>query len=222
MTKPIRFIVADDHHLVRSGVCAFLRTEPDLELVGEAADGGEAAALCGRHAPDVAILDMIMPQGGAEAIREVRRVSPKTRIIVLTSYEDGDQAVKAIQAGALSYLLKDVDAEDLAVAVRRAARGEAIIHPRVAALLAEALRLPPAGLGGSLTARELEILNLIAQAMNNRQIAQRLGIAEKTVKVHVSNLLSKLNLPDRTNAAVYAWRAGWVNPPAGDRPGAPG
>ena len=220
MTRPIRFIVADDHQLVRSGVCAFLRTEPDLELVGEASDGTEAVALCKAHTPDVAIMDMIMPGGGAEAIREVNRVSPATKIIVLTSYDDGEQAVKAIQAGALSYLLKDVAAEDLAVAVRRAATGQATIHPRVASLLADALRLPPPSQAGTLTARELEILSLIAQAMNNRQIAQRLGIAEKTVKVHVSNVLSKLNLPDRTNAAVYAWRAGWVNPPAGAMPGA--
>lgn len=212
MTAPIRFIVADDHHLVREGVCAFLKTEPDLELVGEAADGTSAVELCRLHQPDVAIMDMIMPDGGAEAIRQVRQVSPGTGVVVLTSYEDGEHAVKAIRAGALSYLLKDVAAEDLAVAVRKAAQKLAVIHPRVGSLLAEALRTQPADETATLTTRELEILTLIAQALNNKQIASRLGIAEKTVKVHVSNVLSKLGLPDRTNAAVFAWRAGWINP----------
>jgi NarL family two-component system response regulator LiaR len=215
MTKPIRFIVADDHHLVRQGVCAFLRTEPDLELVGEASDGAEAVALCRLHEPDVAIMDLIMPDGGAEAIRQVRQASPRTNVVVLTSYGEGEHAVKAIQAGALSYLLKDVAAEDLALAVRKAAVKQATIHPRVAGLLAEALRLQPVDQTTSLTARELEILALIAQALNNKQIASKLGIAEKTVKVHVSNILSKLGLPDRTNAAVFAWRAGWISSGSG-------
>lgn len=218
MTRSIRFIVADDHHLVREGVCAFLKTEPDLELVGEASDGVQAAELCRAQKPDVAIMDLIMPDGGAEAIRQVREVSPKTAIVVLTSYEESDHAVKAIRAGALSYLLKDVAAEDLAIAVRKAALNQATIHPRVAGVLAEALRHQPADQTASLTARELEILGLIARAMNNKQIATELGIAEKTVKVHVSNILSKLGLPDRTNAAVFAWRAGWIN--ASTEPGA--
>lgn len=215
MTRPIRFIVADDHHLVRRGVADFLKTEPDLELVGEAADGAEAAELCRTQEPDVAIMDLIMPDGGAEAIRQVRQVSPLTSIVVLTSYEEGEHAVKAIQAGALSYLLKDVAAEDLALAVRKAALKQATIHPRVAGVLAEALRHQPTDQTASLTARELEILGLIARALNNKQIAQQLGIAEKTVKVHVSNILSKLGLPDRTNAAVFAWRAGWINSSTG-------
>jgi NarL family two-component system response regulator LiaR len=209
MSKPIRFIVADDHHLVRQGVAAFLRTEPDLELVGEAADGHEAVELCRRHQPDVALMDLLMKGGGADGIREIQKVSPRTQIVVLTSYEDTDHAVKAIRAGALSYLLKDVAAEDLVVAVRRAASRLPTFHPRVAGLLADALRQPE-DQAEALTAREQEILGLIAQALSNRQIAARLGIAEKTVKVHVSNVLAKLGLPDRTNAAVYAWRAGYV------------
>jgi NarL family two-component system response regulator LiaR len=214
MSKPIRFIVADDHHLVRQGVTAFLRTEPDLELVGEASDGHEAVALCRAHQPDVALIDLLMKGGGADGIREILKASPRTQIVVLTSYEDGDHAVKAIRAGALSYLLKDVAAEDLAVAIRRAALRQPTIHPRVAGLLADALRQPEEQ-AEALTAREQEILGLIAQALSNRQIAQRLGIAEKTVKVHVSNVLAKLGLPDRTNAAVYAWKAGYVPPDAG-------
>jgi NarL family two-component system response regulator LiaR len=219
MTRPIRFIIADDHHLVRQGVAAFLRTEPDLELVGEASDGEEAAELCRKHQPDVALVDLLMRGGGPEGIREIQRVSPRTQVVVLTSYEDGDHAVKAIRAGALSYLLKAGAAVDLVRALRRAAVRQATIHPRVAGLLANALRQPD-DQAEALTAREQEILGLIAQALSNKQIAQRLGIAEKTVKVHVSNVLAKLGLPDRTNAAVYAWKAGYVPPePAGGGPG---
>jgi NarL family two-component system response regulator LiaR len=217
MSKPIRFIIADDHHLVRQGVAAFLRTEPDLELVGEASDGLEAAELCRIHQPDVALVDLLMRGGGPEGIREIQKVSPRTQVVVLTSYEDGDHAVKAIRAGALSYLLKDVAAEDLVLAIRRAAVRQATIHPRVAGLLANAVRQPD-DQGEALTAREQEILGLIAQALSNKQIAQKLGIAEKTVKVHVSNVLAKLGLPDRTNAAVYAWKAGYVPPDAGAEP----
>lgn len=219
MTRPIRFIVADDHHLVRQGVTAFLKTEPDLDLVGEASDGHEAVELCRQHQPDVALVDLLMKGGGAEGIREIQKVSPRTQVVVLTSYEDGEHAVKAIRAGALSYLLKDVAAEDLALAVRRAAQRQPTIHPRVAGLLADALRQPE-DQAEALTAREQEILGLIAQALSNKQIAQKLGIAEKTVKVHVSNVLAKLGLPDRTNAAVYAWKAGYVSQDApGDGPG---
>lgn len=219
MSKPIRFIIADDHHLVRQGVAAFLRTEPDLELVGEASDGHEAAELCRQHQPDVALVDLLMRGGGAEGIREIQKASPRTQVVVLTSYEDGEHAVKAIRAGALSYLLKDVAAEDLVLAIRRAASRQATIHPRVAGLLANALRQPDEQ-AEALTAREQEILGLIAQALSNKQIAAKLGIAEKTVKVHVSNVLAKLGLPDRTNAAVYAWKAGYVAPDApGERAG---
>jgi len=212
MNSPIRVIVADDHVLVRRGIRAFLDTCEDLAIVGEADSAESAATTCAELTPDVALVDLVMPGGGVEATRLIRAQSPATQVLVLTSYEDDGQIVQAIQAGALSYLLKDADADTLVDAIRRTARGESILHPRVATRLIQAVRSPngdaqPSALD-RLSTREREVLELMADGLSNHVIATRMGIGEKTVKTHVSNVLAKLELDDRTQAAVFAWRSG--------------
>ncbi|MEO5626852.1 MAG: response regulator transcription factor [Dokdonella sp.] len=207
----IRIVIADDHVLVRQGIRAFLETHADLAIVGEAEDAVGAIALCAEHHPHVALVDLVMPGGGIEATRAIRAASPQTQVVLLTSFEDAQQIVAAVQAGALSCMLKDVDADALADTLRKAARGEAVLHPRVAAKLMETLRRgaePGSEVLESLSTREREVLTLMAEGFSNMQIAERLGIGEKTVKTHVSNVLSKLNVSDRTQAAVYAWKSG--------------
>ena len=211
MNKPIRIVIADDHDLVRQGIRGFLETHADLSIVGEAGDAATAVSLCSAHAPDVALVDLVMPGGGIEATRAIRAASPNTEVVLLTSFEDVQQIVAAVQAGALSCLLKDVDADALADALRKAAQGEAVLHPRIAARLMDAMRRgvePGSGALESLSQRERETLALVAEGLSNQMIAERLGIGEKTVKTHVSNVLGKLNVSDRTQAAVYAWRSG--------------
>lgn len=212
MTKPrLRILIADDHVLVREGIRNFLDTEPDIEIVGEAGDAEGAIALARTQAPDVALLDLRMPGGGVEATRRIREVAPGAQVVILSSFEDDEGVRGAIEAGAISYVLKDVDAEALAETIRRAARGEATLHPRVAARLLHGMR--PGGSNAVATAlspREREVLLLIGEGLDNREIAERLAIGEKTVKTHVSNLLGKLGVSDRTRAAVWAWREGMV------------
>jgi NarL family two-component system response regulator LiaR len=211
MNTPIRIVIADDHVLVRQGIRAFLETYPDLSIVGEAENGGDAIRLCREKAPEVALVDLVMPGGGIEATRMIRETSPETQVVLLTSFEDARQIVAAVQAGALSCLLKDVDADALADALRKAARGEAVLHQRVAAKLMDALRRggePGSEVLESLSQREREVLTLMAEGLSNQKIAERLGIGEKTVKTHVSNVLGKLDVSDRTQAAVYAWKSG--------------
>lgn len=211
MNTPIRIVIADDHVLVRQGIRAFLETHGDLEIVDEAEDAAGAARACAEHRPHVALVDLVMPGGGIEATRMIRQSSPDTQVVLLTSFEDARQIVAAVQAGALSCLLKDVDADALADALRKAARGEAVLHQRVAAKLMDALRRggePGGEVLESLSQREREVLTLMAEGLSNQKIADRLGIGEKTVKTHVSNVLGKLNVSDRTQAAVYAWKSG--------------
>lgn len=211
MSKPIRIVIADDHDLVRQGIRGFLETHADLSIVGEAGNASEAVSVCKEQTPDVALVDLVMPGGGIEATRAIRAASPKTQVVLLTSFEDVRQIVAAVQAGALSCLLKDVDADALADALRKAAQGEAVLHPRIAARLMDAMRRgvePGSGALESLSQRERETLALVAEGLSNQMIAERLGIGEKTVKTHVSNVLGKLNVSDRTQAAVYAWRSG--------------
>lgn len=212
MTKPrLRILIADDHVLVREGIRNFLDTEPDIEIVGEAGDAEGAIALARTQAPDVALLDLRMPGGGVEATRRIREVAPGAQVVILSSFEDDEGVRGAIEAGAISYVLKDVGAEALAETIRRAARGEATLHPRVAARLLHGMR--PGGSNAVATAlspREREVLLLIGEGLDNREIAERLAIGEKTVKTHVSNLLGKLGVSDRTRAAVWAWREGMV------------
>lgn len=216
MDEPITVLLVDDHALVRQGVRAFLETQPDISVVAEA-DGGEEAVRCAaEYAPDVTLMDLIMPgMDGVEATRRLKTRSPRTKVVVLTSYHDDEHVFPAIRAGALSYILKEVGPEELAAAVRKAAAGEAILHPRVAARVVRELH----GSRGEANApnafhelsdRELEVLKLIAEGLGNSEIAGRLYLSEKTVKSHVSNILGKLHLADRTQAAVYAWREGVV------------
>jgi NarL family two-component system response regulator LiaR len=210
--QPISVVVVDDHVLVRQGIRAFLETHADLVIVGEAADAADATAVCAECKPQVALVDLVMPGGGVAATRDIRAASPGTQVVVLTSFDDAQQIVAAIKAGALSCLLKDVDADSLAEAIRLAARGEAVLHPRVAGHLMEALRhgASPGAQSAreTLSQREHEVLGLLAEGLSNQLIAERLGIGEKTVKTHVSNILAKLGVDDRTQAAVYAWKSG--------------
>lgn len=209
---PITVVLADDHRLVREGIRAFLATQADIVVVGDADSGRAAVSLCEQHAPDVALLDLVMPDGdGVDATRMVRAASPRTQVIILTSFHDDSHILPAIRAGALSYLLKDVHPDALADAIRRAARGEVVFHPRVAAQVMAAFRDDRAGEShrlAQLTSREFEVLRLVADGRTNAEIGDALSISDKTVKSHVSNVLGKLHLADRTKAAVYAWRAG--------------
>jgi two-component system, NarL family, response regulator LiaR len=212
MSEPITVLIVDDHLLVRQGVRAFLETQPDIRVLGDAGSGQEAVQLATELVPDVVLMDLVMPgMDGVEATRLLRRTSPRSQVLVLTSYHQDEHIFPAIRAGALSYLLKDVSPTELAEAVRKAARGEAVLHPRIAARVVQELhgaRTEAFNPFSDLSERELEVLRLIADGMGNGEIAERLVISEKTVKSHVSNILSKLHVADRTQAAVYAWREG--------------
>lgn len=214
MTEPTTVLLVDDHAVVRQGVRAFLMTQADIQVVAEAGSGVEAVTIAESLAPDVVLMDLMMPEmDGVEATRRVKQVSPRSQVIVLTSYHTDEHIFPAIRAGALSYLLKDVQPEMLADAIRKAARGEATLHPRVASRVVQELhgaRLDSSNPFTLLSERELEVLQLIANGMSNQAIADHLVLSEKTVKSHVSNILSKLHLSDRTQAAVYAWRQGVV------------
>lgn len=215
MNEPISVLIIDDHQLVRKGVREFLETQSDIMVVGEAGTGDEAVFLAEQHVPDVILMDLVMPGGvdGVEATRRVKKVSPRTQVVVLTSYHEDEHIFPAIRAGALSYVLKDIGSTELADVVRKAAKGEAVINPRVAARLVQEVRgsrdVSPNPFT-ELTEREIEVLRLIADGLSNAMIAEQLVISEKTVKGHVSNILGKLHLADRTQAAVYAWREGIV------------
>jgi NarL family two-component system response regulator LiaR len=214
MTEQITVLIVDDHKVVRQGVRAFMDTQPDIIVVGEAGSGEEAIQIAAEHAPDVVIVDLVMPgMDGVEVTRRLKQASPRTQVIVLTSYHQDEHIFPAIRAGALSYLLKDVGPIELADAVRKAANGEAVLHPRVAARVVQELhgaRQDTPNPFTELSDRELEVLRLIADGQSNADIAEKLVISEKTVKSHVSNILNKLHLADRTQAAVYAWREGVV------------
>jgi NarL family two-component system response regulator LiaR len=214
MSEPITVLLVDDHEMVRRGVRAFLETQPDITVVAEAGSGEEAVRLAAEHAPDVALMDLIMPgMDGVEATRNLTAQSPRTSVVMLTSYHDDEHVFPAIRAGALSYVLKEVGPEELADAVRKAAAGEAVLHPRVAARVVRELhgaRRDEPNAFRELSDRELEVLKLIAEGLSNAEIASRLYVSEKTIKSHVSNILGKLHLADRTQAAVFAWRQGVV------------
>ncbi len=214
MSEPITVLLVDDHALVRQGVRAFLETQGDITVVAETGSGEEAVRLAAEHAPDVALVDLIMPgMDGVEATRRLTAQSPRTNVVILTSYHDDEHIFPAIRAGALSYILKEVGPDELADAVRKAAAGEAVLHPRVAARVVREVhgaRRDEPNVFHELSDRELEVLKLIAEGLSNTEISRRLFISEKTTKSHVSNILSKLHLADRTQAAVYAWRQGVV------------
>ena len=211
MAKPIRILITDDHAIVREGQRALIETEPDMELAGEAADGLEAVELARALQPDVILLDLVMPRmGGVEAIQAIKAQDAEARILVLTSFAEDEQVYAAIRAGALGYLLKDASPQEILSAIHEVHRGEPSISPAIAhKLMSEVQRasnLPPTE--EPLTARELEVLKLVAQGLPNLDIAEQLVISERTVRTHVSNILDKLHLANRTQAALYALREG--------------
>ena len=209
MADPIRVLIVDDHAVVRQGLKAFLRAQDGIEFVGEAENGEEAIERAGELEPDVIMMDLVMPgMDGVETMRKLSELGSDARVIVLTSFAEDDQVIAAVKAGAAGYLLKDVRPDELASAIRTVHEGDALLHPSVAAKLMS--KVADAGSGetkpDTLTARELDVLKDIARGMSNKEIAADLGVAEKTVKTHVSSILRKLQLADRTQAALYAVR----------------
>lgn len=212
MNESITILIVDDHTVVLQGVRTLLDMHPDLYVVGEAESAEEALPLVEELVPDVVLLDLLLPgMNGVEATRQIKRISPRSQIVVLTSYAEDEYLFPALRAGALSYLLKDIRPRELAESIRKAARGEPVLHARVAARMIAEVReakrkVPPAF--AELTARELEVLQLLADGQTNSDIAEHLVLSEKTVRGYVSNILSKLHLTDRTQVAVLAWKLG--------------
>lgn len=218
--KKIRVLVVDDHVVVRQGLRDFIGLQDDMAVIGEGANGVEAVALSGELQPDVVLLDLVMPQmDGVEATRQILQVSPGTHVLILTSFGEDDKVFPAIRAGAQGYLLKDIRPDELVQAVREADQGKVQLHPDIAKKLMSAVAADrqaqagsqeasqparPAASPNDLTERELEVLRYIATGLTNREIAERMFISEKTVKTHVSNILGKLALEDRTQAAIWA------------------
>ena len=214
---PIRVLIVDDHAVVREGLRTFLELQDGIEVAGEAADGIEAVDRAAELEPDVILMDLVMPRlDGVGAMRTVRERSPRSKVIVLTSFLDDERLMPAVQAGADGYLLKDVEPAELARAIRTAQAGEAMIAPTVAGRLLRTLSRPPVAApldGERLTLREHEVLELLAAGRSNKRIAFELGIAEKTVKTHVGHLFAKLGVTDRTQAALIAVQSGLVGGP---------
>ena len=210
----IRVLLADDHAIVRKGISALLATEPDIEVIGEAQDGQEAVEKVAALEPDVILMDLVMPRvDGLQAIRQIMARDSDARILVLTSFAGDDKVFPAIKAGALGYLLKDSSPQELVQAIHQVYRGQSSLHPAITRKLLQELA-HPAQSGArteSLTVREVQVLQLVARGQSNRDLAQSLMISEATVRTHVSNILTKLGLTSRTQAALYALREGLVS-----------
>lgn len=212
---PIQVLLVDDHKIVRQGVRAYLHTLKDIRVAGEADSGAAAVSAVEQHHPDVVLMDLEMPgdMDGIAATRQIRKLHPETQVIVVTSHHQDEYIFPAVRAGAISYLLKDVEPDELADAIRKAAQGEAVLDSRVASRIIQELqgiRKDEVNPFTELSDREFEVLRLIAAGRSNAEIAETLVIGESTVKTHIANLLRKLHLEDRTQAAVYAWRQGIV------------
>ncbi|GCE31619.1 DNA-binding response regulator [Dictyobacter alpinus] len=214
MTELITILIVDDHAIVREGIRAYLEIQPDFSVVGEAESGQSAVRMATDLVPDIVLMDLMMPGiDGVEATRRLKQVSPHSQIIVLTSFHEDEHIFPALRAGALSYVLKDIQPDELVEVVHKAVRGESVLHPRVAARVVQELRGTRHAAPNpfiELSERELEVLRLIAAGNSNADIAAQLVISEKTVKGHLSNIFSKLHLMDRTQAAVFAWQQGLV------------
>jgi NarL family two-component system response regulator LiaR len=211
MSDTIRILITDDHAVVREGLRTLIASEPGMQVVGEAVDGIEAVLKARALRPDVILLDLVMPrQGGIETIEEIKRDIPETRILVLTSFAEDDKVFPAIRKGAQGYLLKDSSPDELLQAIRHVHRGETSLHPTIARKLIQEINqpsdLPPSE--EPLTEREVEVLKLVARGLSNQEIADQLVVSERTVRTHVSNILSKLHLANRTQAALYALKEG--------------
>ncbi len=212
---PIQVLLVDDHKIVRQGVQAYLHTLKDIRVVGEADSGAAAVTAAEQHRPDVVLMDLELPgdMDGIAATRQIRKLHPETQVIVVTSHHQDEYIFPAVRAGAISYLLKDVEPDELADAIRKAAQGEAVLDSRVASRIIQELqgiRKDEVNPFTELSDREFEVLRLIAAGKSNAEIAEALVIGESTVKTHIANLLRKLHLDDRTQAAVYAWKQGIV------------
>jgi NarL family two-component system response regulator LiaR len=201
----IRLLIVDDHKVVRQGLRFLLQHEADIDIVGEAEDGEQAVAAVRQHVPGVVLLDLLMPKtDGLRALRMIKEISPATQVIILTSHQGDDELFEAIKAGALSYVLKTAGVDVVVDAVRAAAKGESLLDPIVAAKVLEEMRRPRGqNEVDPLSRREVEVLGALARGRSNKEIAKELSIGEETVKTHVSNILSKLHLADRTQAAIY-------------------
>jgi two-component system, NarL family, response regulator LiaR len=205
-SQPIRVMLVDDHSMVRRGLATFLKVFDDLQMVGEAENGEDAVRLCAEFKPDVILMDMVMPEmDGASATRIIRQQFPEVQILGLTSFKEGALVKNALEAGAIGYLLKDVSADELARAIRSAHAGRATLSPEAAQALVQNANQPPAP-GLDLTEREIEVLALLVEGLNNTQIAGKLNVSPSTVKSHVSNILSKLGVASRTEAVTLALR----------------
>jgi NarL family two-component system response regulator LiaR len=214
MKSPIRVFIADDHPIVRRGIKDLLETEADIQVVGEAANGREAVVAVSEIQPDIVLMDLVMPVvDGLEAIRQIKNSLPQIQILVLTSFTTDDKVFPAIKAGALGYLIKDTAPEDLVRAIHQVYRGEATLHPTIAQKLLNEITAPPQKppTPDPLTERELDVLKLVAQGLTNQEIADELVISVTTVYTHVSNILAKLHLASRTQAALYALREGYAS-----------
>ncbi|MEA5078593.1 MAG: response regulator transcription factor [Anaerolineaceae bacterium] len=211
---PIHVVIVDDHSVVRIGIKTFLDTVDGIEVVGEAGGGEQALQVIEATGPDVVLMDLLMPgMDGVETTQLVKKKFPAVQVIILTSYHQDENIFPAIRNGAISYVLKDIDPDDLAEVIRKAVKGQAVLNSRVATRLVQEFRgeqHDEQNLFTELTERELDVLRLIGQGKNNQEIANQLFISEKTVKTHLSNILNKLHLNDRTQAAVLAWQSGLI------------